>query len=168
MAYIWVGPLSDVAPAFADHDDLPPPFCPMYPNARDLVASGETALPHQLTKIINRVKAEVEQTPTWTRAAQCAAELELEDVQTLHAAKKRFQEQAGGVQGETLNQWQERIHGLLEEAKSDVPEALILIGVPLAGAGLTLPPTDFGVLAEICRPVPGLGGAPPDPGADVT
>ncbi|MDE0132299.1 MAG: hypothetical protein OXQ32_08590 [bacterium] len=127
VAYMWVGPLSNVAPAFADHDDLPPPFCPMYPNARDLVASGETALPHQLTEIINRVKAEVEQTPTWTRAVQCAAELELEEVQTLHAAKKRFQEQAGGVQGETLNQWQERIHGLLVEAKSDVPKALLLV-----------------------------------------
>ena len=75
--------------------------------------------------IINRVKDEIEQTQTWTWAVQCASELEAEDVQTLHAVKKRFQDQAGGLQGETLNQWQERIHSLLAEAKSDVPEALL-------------------------------------------
>ena len=56
VAYVWAGPLSDVATAFVDNDNLPVPFCPMYPDARDLVTDGATALPRQLTKIIDRIK----------------------------------------------------------------------------------------------------------------
>ena len=125
VAYIWVGPLSDVAPAFVDRDNLPPPFCPMYPNARDLVESGETTLAHQLAKIVNRVKEEIEKTPAWAYAVQCASELELEDVLTLRTMRDQFRDQVSGRQSEPLRQWRGRVHGLLAAARSDVPKALL-------------------------------------------
>ena len=125
VASFWVGPLRDVAPAFVDEDNLPLPLCPMYPEARELVAEGEIALPHQLTKIINRVRVEVEKTPVWTRAAEAAAELTSQNLQTLKTEKERLRRQVSGKQGETLNQWQERAFHALAIAKSHVPPVLL-------------------------------------------
>ena len=37
VAFMWAGSLSDHARVFVDYDNVPIPFCPMYPDARDLI-----------------------------------------------------------------------------------------------------------------------------------
>ena len=125
VASIWAGTRSDAAMAFVDNDNIPVPFCPMYPDARDLVPNGATGLPHQLAKIIDRVRIEIERTPVWVCAAQCMSEVGSEEFQALRAAKDEFRTQISARQGETAAQWCERASDILATAKADVPAVLL-------------------------------------------
>lgn len=127
VAYMWIGPLGNVASAFLDDDNLPPPFCPMYFNARDLAKEEDAVLHPQILKVVNRVKAEIEKTPVWAHAVSCASELRPEDLRALRGSMAAFRGQVDEREGEQVEQWRMRLYDQLTAARSEVPEALLLV-----------------------------------------
>lgn len=125
VAEFWRGPLLAVASAFIDDDNLPIPFCPMYPDARDLVDDNSISLPYSLVQIVEQLRAEVEKTRVWELATRYASGIASDHLHRLRAERDRFRARRMGQNGETFAQWQERARHLLAESKHDVPKPLL-------------------------------------------
>lgn len=166
VAYMWTGPLGNVASAFLDDDNLPPPFCPMYFNARDLVNGKDFDLHPQVVKVVDRVKVEIEKTPVWTRAVLCASELQPNTLNALKVAKEAFREGADVQEGEQAEQWGVRLYRLLSEGRSEVPTPLLLVNrliTATVAAMVSLTIWSYEVEKEdllVCKPQPFGDGLP--------
>ena len=77
VAELWSDPLNDHAKAFIDYDNVPIPFCPMYPDARDLTRSNPAALPQPLAKIVHRIRNQVQETPIMRESLECLSDLNI-------------------------------------------------------------------------------------------
>ena len=125
VAGLWTGPLRAVASAFVDDDNLPIPFCPMYPDARDLVDDSSQPLPYHLVQIVEQLRATVEKTRVCEEATRYASGIASDHLRQLRATRDRFRKKAVGQNGETFGEWQERARRLLAESKRDVPKSLL-------------------------------------------
>ena len=95
---------------FIDYDNVPIPFCPMYPDARDLIRSNPAALPQPLAKIVQRIRNQVQETPIMRESLDCLSDLTSTDLQNLEDTRKNFTSQAVYQRGETLLEWEVRVH----------------------------------------------------------
>ena len=127
VAVLWSGPLSDYAEVFIDYDNVPIPFCPMYPEARDLIGGGQVVLPQPLSKIVGRVKGQLQDTPIMRASLECLPILAPTDLQNLRDIGETFKSQAGYRQDETLWEWQTRVHQLVAAAQAEVPVAMLFL-----------------------------------------
>ena len=126
VSELWSDPLNDHAKVFIDYDNVPIPFCPMYPDARDLIRSNPAALPQPLAKIVQRIRNQVQETPIMRESRDCLSDLTSTDLQNLEDTRKNFTSQAVYQRGETLLEWQVRVHQLVAAAQTDVPVAVLL------------------------------------------
>lgn len=124
VARLWDGPQSQVAAAFPDYDNLPVPFCPMYPNARELLRES-FELPRQLETIVSRLKEVMSRTDTIAAASAQSTLLDADAVSRLSKAKLAFVTEAAARPSETYMQWAGRIAQLVNEARLTVPPALL-------------------------------------------
>lgn len=125
VAALWSGSLSECAALFLDHDNVPAPFCPMYPNARDCIPSSHAMLPHSLTKIVERLRHEIERTESMQQSLTLSSQFTPSFLQKLATMKEQFAHKAVYRQGETIGDWQKRIHRLIDEGRSIVPPSLV-------------------------------------------
>ena len=126
VAFVWPDPLSEYARAFIDYDNIPIPFCPMYPDARDLISQSSATLPHPLAKIVGRLRDQVQNTPIIKESVGFLSDLRSSDLRNLEAIRKNFQLQASYQPAETFLEWQSRVHQLVATAQADVPGAVLL------------------------------------------
>ena len=126
VAFVWSDLLREYARAFIDYDNIPIPFCPMYPNARDLIGNSSFTLPQPLAKIVDRLRDQVQDTPIMKESMAVLSALGSSDLQNLEAIRKNFQLQASYRRGETFLEWQSRVHQLVATAQADVPVAVLL------------------------------------------
>ncbi len=159
VASVWPKELRATASTFVDYDDLPAPFCVMYPNTRDFVSDPSISLPRPTTKIIDRVRVEMEKTPVWNAALECATQLDSTELQTLKEARKTVLEQATYNQDETFLDWQNRAYVLIEQLRRNVPQPLLqlnqMIHTTIATV-VSLAVWDYTITPEeivICEPI---------------
>lgn len=124
VARLWGGPLSHVAAAFVDYDNLPVPFCPMYPNARELLASDLT-LPHQLERILGRLRAPLYRTEALAAALEQSAAAAPGLITRLTETKEALLPDLPAQPPESLRQWNQRVSRRVAAARDDVPRALL-------------------------------------------
>ena len=126
VAVLWSGPLSDYAEVFIDYDNLPIPFCPMYPEARDLIDGSQAdALPQPISQIVGRLRDQLQETPIMKATLEYLPRLQQTGLRHLKVIGERFKSQVGYRQGETLLEWQTRVHQLVATAKAEVPVAML-------------------------------------------
>ena len=126
VALMWTESPSDHARAFVDYDNVPIPFCPMYPDARDLIGSYPEPLPRPLSKISDRLRNAVQDTPIMREAQECFSSLTSRDLRDLKHRAEDFKSQSRYRQGETLLEWQTRVHLLVVAAQAGLPHAIPL------------------------------------------
>ena len=126
VAFMWTESPSDHAKAFVDYDNVPIPFCPMYPDARDLIGSHPEPLPQPLSKISDRLRTALQDTPIMRDAQECFSSLTSRDLRDLMAQSEDFKSQSRYRQGETLLEWQTRVHLLVAAAQEELPVAIPL------------------------------------------
>ena len=126
VANMWPAPLHPHAGVFLDYDNVPIPFCPMYPDARDLINSNPAALPQPLTKVVENLRDAVANTPIMRESLECASDLTSTDIQHLQATRENFRSQVVYQRGETLQEWWMRAYRLVATAQSGVPMPLLL------------------------------------------
>lgn len=126
VASLWPDPLSEYAKAFIDYDNVPIPFCPMYPDARDLIGTSIATLPHPLAKIVGRLRNQVQSAPIMRESLECLSDFGSSDLRNLEAIREDFQSQAVYRRGETFLEWASRVHQLVATAQMDVPVAILL------------------------------------------
>ena len=126
VAFMWTGSPSEHAKAFVDYDNLPIPFCPMYPDARNLIGSNPETLPQPLSNISDRLREALQDTAIMRAAQECFSSLTSKDLRDLKARHEQFRSQARYRQGETLLEWQTRVYLLVAAAQADLP-----VGLPL-------------------------------------
>lgn len=124
VARLWDGPLAQVAAAFVDYDNLPVPFCPMYPNSRELLASDLT-LPLQLERILGRLREALYRTEALTAAMEQSAAAAPDLITRLAESKKMLLPDLQAQPPESLRQWNQRASRLVAGARDDVPPALL-------------------------------------------
>lgn len=124
VAMLWSGPLTDYAGSFIDYDNVPIPLCPMYYGARDLVASGQFQVPYPMSKIADRLRDALEDTPIMRESMDCLPVLRRTDLQKLKDISDKFRAQVNHRRGETLLEWRTRAHQLVGAAQAEVPKAL--------------------------------------------
>ena len=125
VARLWEGALSEFGAAFLDYDNVPIPFCPMYPNARDLLDNSLIALPQPLTKIVQRLRDEIDQTEAMQESLQHLTTFTPSFLQDIRTMKQDSMKEAAYRQGETIGEWQARIHCLIDDARSAVPASFL-------------------------------------------
>ena len=125
VATLWSGPLGDCAVLFLDYDNVPIPFCPMYPDARDLISDSHTVLPPPLMKTVLRLKDEIEKTEAMKESLEHLPDISQSMLQHLKSKKEGFVKAAKCRHGETIGDWQERIHDLISEGRSVIPPSLV-------------------------------------------
>ena len=123
---MWAGSPSDHAKVFVDYDNVPIPFCPMYPDARDLIDSHPGALPQPLSKICDRLRNALQDTSIMRDAHESFSSLTSNELRDLEARYEDFKSLAGYRQGETLLEWQTRVHLLVAAAQTELPVAIPL------------------------------------------
>ena len=126
VAFMWAGPLSDHAKVFVDYDNVPIPFCPMYPDARDLIDGHPEALPQPLSKICDRLRNALQDTSIMREAQESFSSLTSNELRDLETRREDFKSEAGYRQGETLLEWQTRVHVLIAAAQAELPVAIPL------------------------------------------
>lgn len=126
VASVWADPLSEYAKAFIDYDNVPIPFCPMYPDARDLIGTSSATLPQPLAKIVGRLRDQVQSVPIMRESLECLSDLGSSDLRNLATTRENFQSQAVYRRGETILEWESRVHQLVATAQMDVPDAVLL------------------------------------------
>lgn len=124
VARLWDGPLTQVAAAFVDYDNLPVPFCPMYPNARELLASDLT-LPHQLERILGRLREALYRTEALTAALEQSAAAAPGLITRLAKTKEVLLPDLQAQPPESLQQWNQRAARLVAAARDEVPRGLL-------------------------------------------
>ena len=127
VAFMWTESSNDHAKAFVDYDNVPIPFCPMYPDARDLIGRHPEALPQPLSKISDRLRNALQDTPIMRDAQECFSSLTSRDLRDLKHRSEGFKSQSGYRQGETLLEWQTRVHLLVAAAQAELPHAIPLL-----------------------------------------
>ena len=125
VASVWPKNLRAVASTFVDYDDLPAPFCVMYPNTRGFQSDPSVSLPRPTIKIIDRVRTAMEKTPVWDSASACARHIHSTQLQTLSETREAFLQQVTYQQDETFSEWQTRAYISLEERRREVPLPLL-------------------------------------------
>ena len=124
VASLWDGPLSDCAAVFVDYDNVPFPLCPMYLNARELIPSN-VVLPTQLGQIVERLRSTLHRVPLMQAATDQLPALTPDYLAGLAAKKTAFKQESAYHQGETVLEWQERIHAAIRESRADLPLPLV-------------------------------------------
>ena len=125
VASVWAKDLQHAASTFVDYDDLPEPFCVMYPNTRSFVSDPSISLPRPTTKIIERVRTAVEKTPVWNSAVECVNQLDSTRLDALKEDREAFLSQVMYQPSETFSEWQTRAYLSLEEERRTVPLPLL-------------------------------------------
>ena len=125
VATLWAGPLSECAGLFLDYDNVPVPFCPMYPSARDLIGMSQITLPQPLTKIVQRLREQIGRVESMEASLTRLPDLTPTYLRHLRTTKENFITQSAYQQGETIGGWQERVHRLIADARSAIPAPLI-------------------------------------------
>ena len=125
VARLWTGPLADCAGLFLDYDNVPIPFCPMYPNARDLIGDSQIALPQPLTKIVERLRNQIARTSPMRECLTLLPDLTPAYLDQLKTTQESFAAQSVANQGEPAVEWQERVHRLIADARADTPTPLL-------------------------------------------
>ena len=127
VASVWPKGMRQVATSFIDYDDLPAPFCIMYPDTRSQTEDIATSLPTQTNKIIDRIRAEIERTPICKLAYKLAEAIDPSDLDRLRDARASYRTESQYREDETLGQWKERCYRLIEDEREDVPKELPLL-----------------------------------------
>ena len=125
VARLWDGPLTHMAAAFIDYDNLPVPFCPMYPNARELLGDDLT-LPHQLERILERLREVLYRTEALTAALEQSAAADPDLIARLAEAKEALMPELQARPPESIRQWNQRASRLIAAAQDEVPPALLV------------------------------------------
>ena len=126
VAVLWSGPLSHYAEVFIDYDNVPIPFCPMYPGPRDLIdGSRADVLPRPISQIVGRLHDQLQETPVMKATLEYLPCLQQTDIQHVKDIGESFKSQVGYRQGETLLEWQTRVHHLVATAQAEVPVAML-------------------------------------------
>ena len=125
VARLWDGPLTHIAAAFVDYDNLPVPFCPMYPNARELLGDDLT-LPHQLERILEQLREVLYRTEALTAALEHSAAADPDVIARLAAAKKAMTPKLQVQPPESVLQWNQRASRLIAAARNEVPPPLLV------------------------------------------
>lgn len=125
VASFWRGPLAPIAGTFVDVDDLPPPFCRSYHQARDLVEQSTKPLPRQLERVLCRIREQIEQTKVWELAVKEVSGLDESRLAELAEARRKFMRFNMNETGETLEQLGERLSREFIAARSITPPALL-------------------------------------------
>ena len=126
VAELWPDPLQAYAGAFIDYDNVPIPFCPMYPDARDLIGNNSAVPPQPLAKVVGRLRDQVKNSPIMQEALECVSDVTSTDLQNLQDIRKNFKSQVAYEHGETLLEWWSRAYQLVAAAQGEVPVALLL------------------------------------------
>lgn len=133
VALMWTGLPRDHAKVFVDYDNVPIPFCPLYPDARDLLDSSLDVLPQPLTKISGRLRQALQDTPIMRDSLACSTSITSSDLQYLKQVRDNFKAQVAYQHGETLLEWRTRAFELVAAAQTETPVALILLNSLIHG-----------------------------------
>lgn len=125
-ARLWEGSLAHVASAFADYDNLAIPFCPMYPNTRELLG-GDLTLPHQLERILECLKETLHRTEVFRAALEQAAAVDADEAARLARAKESLLPELQARPSESIIQWNHRTVRLIDAARKEVPSVLLAV-----------------------------------------
>lgn len=127
VARLWDSRLDDCAASFLDYDNVPVPLCPMYWNARDLIGNADSVFPRPLTQIVERLKTELAKSPLMQASLDHLDRVSPTYLQHLHAKKTRFIEESPCRRDETVADWADRLQALIQDARSEVPPALLAL-----------------------------------------
>lgn len=172
VSVLWSGPLSDYAEAFIDYDNVPVPFCPMYPGPRDVIEGSQAdALSRPMSQIVGRLHDQLQETPIMKATLEYLPCLQQSDLQHLRGIRDSFKSRVEHRQGETLAKWQTRVYQLVASAQAEVPVAILLLNslihsivsslVSLAVWDHELASSDI-ISAELWRIHSPIGERPPD------
>lgn len=126
VARLWDGPLAHIASTFADYDNLAIPFCPMYPNARELLG-GDLTLPHHLERILDRLKEPLHRTEAFRAALEQSAAVDEDVIAFLAESKKALLPELQARPPESVIRWNHRTARLIDTARKEVPPALLAV-----------------------------------------
>lgn len=127
VASVWPKSMRQVAASFIDYDDLPAPFCIMYPDTRSQVEDTAPRLPTQTNKIIDRIRTEIERTAIWELAHERAEAIDSSDSKMLRDARASYRTESQYREEETLGEWRDRCYSLIERERNSVPKELLLL-----------------------------------------
>ena len=127
VASVWPKSMRQVATSFIDYDDLPAPFCIMYPETRSQAEATAPSLPTQTSRIIDRIRTEIERTPIWELAHEFAAVIDSSDLEGLRDARASYLTESQYREDETLGEWEDRCYRLIERERRDVPRELLML-----------------------------------------
>ena len=117
---LWACLATEGASVFVDYDNVPIPFCPMYPNARDFIDKSDVALSQPLAKIMERLGEQIKRTDPHLPALTSAA------LRELTFQKERFaREVAPQPTDETYGGWRDRLFRWVHEARLTTPEPFL-------------------------------------------
>ena len=125
VARLWDGPLSAVAASFVDYDNLPVPFCPMYPNARELRHSHDLTLARPLESILGRLRYVLFRTDAYSAAVAYVLSADSPAIARLAELKQGLMPELAARSSETYAQWSTRASGLVEASRNEVPSELL-------------------------------------------
>ena len=127
VASVWPKSMRQVATSFIDYDDLPAPFCIMYPDTRSHAEDTATSLPTQTNKIIDRIRAAIEQTSIWNLAHHRVESIDPSDLRRLQDARVLYRSESQYREDETLGEWRDRCYELIEHERNKVPKELLML-----------------------------------------
>lgn len=127
VASVWTTSMRQVATSFIDYDDLPGPFCIMYPDTRSQTEDTAPSLPTQTSRIIDRIRTEIERTPIWQLAHERAEAINSSDLEGLRDARASYRTESQYREDETLGEWRDRCYRLIEHRRRHVPMELLLL-----------------------------------------
>ena len=125
VAGLWMDPLNECADLFLDYDNVPIPFCPMYPNARDLIGESQAAFPRPLTKIVQQLRNQIEHTKPMQACLALLPDMTPTYLEHLKMTRKSFATHSVAQHGEPIGEWQERVHRLIADARANTPAPLL-------------------------------------------
>ena len=126
-----------IAAAFVDYDNLPIPFCPMYPNTRELL-NEDLTLPHQLERILERLREVLYRTEVLTAAMEQSTAADPGMIAQLAEAKEMLIPELQAQPPESILQWNQRASRLVEAARDDVPPTLLAANNLITAAASSL------------------------------
>lgn len=123
VAAVWPIELEAIAREFIDFDNMPIPFCTMYPNAREYIGSKSLILPQPLGKIARRLRDVISQTEVGQSALNSVHSVSSSALSNFRADLKEFNSSSAYYKNETILQWHNRIQETLSARRDRVPRA---------------------------------------------